>query len=192
MNKIVFATNNSNKLDELRQILNSKYNVLGLSDIGYNEDIPETGTTLKANASIKSKTIYDKFGIDCFSDDTGLEVDALSGNPGVYSARYAGENSTYEENVEKLLIDLNGKPNRNAAFSTVISLFVGGKEYFFEGRISGKITTERSGKEGFGYDPVFMPDGYDITFAQMPSALKNRISHRALATAKLISFLENL
>lgn len=191
MKKIVFATNNANKLKELREILTNKFEVLGLSDIGYNEDIPETGSTLRENASIKSRTIFSKFNIDCFSDDTGLEVDALDGKPGVYSARYAGENATYDSNVDKLLADLEGVSNRSAAFSTVISLFINGDEHFFEGRIEGEIIPNRTGSGGFGYDPIFKPTGYTHTFAEMPASLKNKISHRALATEKLVEFLNS-
>lgn len=191
MDKIIFATNNKHKLHEMRGILKGKYDVLGLRDINFNDEIAETGNTLMDNASIKSLTIYKKYNIDCFSDDTGLLVDALDGRPGVYSARYAGKNSSYEENVEKLLFELNGKTNRTAAFKTVISLIISGSEYFFEGSVSGKITNEPQGNSGFGYDPVFVPDGYDLTFAQMSSDIKNRISHRAIATNKLVEFLSN-
>ncbi len=191
MKEIVFATNNENKLQEIRNILSDGFIVLGLSDIGFNTDIPETGTTLQQNASIKSTTIYKQYNINCFSDDTGLEVEALGNKPGVFSARYAGINSTYDENVDKLLQELKGVENRVAAFSTVISLFLNGKEYFFEGRISGTITHKRHGERGFGYDPVFLPDGYNVTFAQMLPELKNKISHRALATKKLVFFLQN-
>ena len=189
MKKIVFATNNANKLDEIRQILANKYKVLGLSDIGFNEEIPETGNTLKENASIKSQTIFRKFNIDCFSDDTGLEVNALNGKPGVYSARYAGKNATYSSNVDKLLDDMEGMNDRSAAFSTVISIIMDGKEYYFEGRIEGVITLTRNGVGGFGYDPIFKPNGYKETFAEMLPEIKNKISHRALATEKLVEFL---
>ena len=189
MKKIVFATNNAHKLEELRNILSGKYQVLGLSDIGFNDDIPETGDTLAENATIKSQHIFDRFDIDCFSDDTGLEVDALDGQPGVYSARYAGENCTYEQNVAKLLDKLKGETNREARFKTVISLILDGTEYQFEGRVEGMITKERHGAKGFGYDPVFLPDGYSQTFAEMPSGVKNKISHRGKAVAKLVEFL---
>ncbi|MAZ93966.1 MAG: non-canonical purine NTP pyrophosphatase, RdgB/HAM1 family [Lentimicrobiaceae bacterium] len=190
MLQIVFATNNYNKLKEIRHILPATINVLGLSDIGFYTDIPENGLTLKENATIKSKTIYERFNIDCFSDDTGLMVDDLNGAPGVYSARYAGENASSNDNVEKLLKELEGSINRSAHFSTVISLFLGGIEYFFEGRIDGNISNKKSGQSGFGYDPIFIPDGYDITFSEMSSKLKNRISHRGLATNKLVKFLK--
>lgn len=189
MKKIVFATNNAHKLEELRNILSGRYQVLGLTDIGFYEDIPETGDTLAENASLKSKHIFDRFEIDCFSDDTGLEVDVLNGKPGVYSARYAGENSTYEQNVDKLLNALKGLENRTARFKTVISLIQNGKEYQFEGSVEGVITKDKHGAEGFGYDPVFLPLGYNQTFAEMPAELKNKISHRGKAVVKLVDFL---
>jgi len=192
MKKIVFATNNKHKLSEIKDILRDSFEVLSLSDIGFNEDIPETGETLSENASQKSFTIYDRYNIDCFSDDTGLEVDALDGRPGVYSARYAGEDCSFEDNVNKLLLELKEKDNRSAAFSTVISLILDGKEYQFEGRVEGQITNDKYGKGGFGYDPVFKPNGFDITFAEMDADIKNRISHRALATKKLIAFLKEV
>lgn len=189
MKKIVFATNNSHKLEELRNILSGRYQVLGLTDIGFYEDIPETGDTLAENAALKSKHIFDRFEIDCFSDDTGLEVDVLNGKPGVYSARYAGENSTYEQNVDKLLNALKGLENRTARFKTVISLIQNGNEYQFEGSVEGVITKDKHGAEGFGYDPVFLPLGYNQTFAEMPTELKNKISHRGKAVVKLVDFL---
>lgn len=189
MKKIVFATNNKHKLQEIKNILKDDFEVLSLLDIGFNEDIPETGDTLSENASQKSHTIYGRFNIDCFSDDTGLEVESLNGRPGVYSARYAGEGCSFGDNVNKLLHELQGHDNRNAAFSTVISLILNGKEYQFEGRIEGQITNAKFGKGGFGYDPIFKPNGFDITFAEMDAETKNRISHRALATKKLVAFL---
>lgn len=189
MKKIVFATNNAHKLEELRNILSGRYQVLGLTDIGFYEDIPETGDTLAENASLKSKHIFDRFEIDCFSDDTGLEVDVLNGKPGVYSARFAGENSTYEQNVDKLLNALKGLENRTARFKTVISLIQNGKEHQFEGSVEGVITKDKHGAEGFGYDPVFLPHGYTQTFAEMPAELKNKISHRGKAVVKLVDFL---
>jgi len=189
MKKLVFATNNPHKLNELKQILGDDFQILSLNDLNFNEEIPETGDTLKENASQKSHFIYERYGLDCFADDTGLEVDALGGAPGVYSARYAGENATYDENVEKLLFELKGERIRTARFKTVISLLIGGKEYFFEGRVEGVITESRKGKDGFGYDPVFLPDGFDETFAEMSSNKKNQISHRGRAVAKLVCFL---
>ncbi len=191
MKKLVFATNNRHKLSELKQILGENFQILSLKDLGFREEIPETGDTLKENASQKSHFIYECYGLDCFADDTGLEVDSLGGAPGVYSARYAGENATYDENVEKLLRKLKGDRRRTARFKTVISLLIDGKEYFFEGRVEGVITESRKGKDGFGYDPVFLPDGFDETFAEMSSNKKNQISHRGRAVAQLVSFLND-
>jgi XTP/dITP diphosphohydrolase len=191
MKKIVFATNNLHKLQEVKEILQKNYEVLGLRDIGFVGDIPETGTTLAENASIKSKFVFDKFGLDCFSDDTGLEIDSLDGRPGVYSARYAGAEGNASRNIEKVLSELEGIKNRSARFITVVSLILGGKEYQFEGRVEGKIITTKNGKDGFGYDPIFIPDGFDLTFAEMPAALKNSISHRGKAIQKLANFLSN-
>ncbi|HEY9114993.1 MAG TPA: non-canonical purine NTP diphosphatase [Bacteroidales bacterium] len=190
MKRIIFATNNQHKLAEIRNILAGKFEVFGLKDIGFEGDIPETGTTLLENASIKSNFVYNKFKVDCFSDDTGLEIESLGGKPGVYSARYAGEEANAEKNIEKVLHEMNNLPNRSACFKTVICLILDGKEYFFEGRIDGKIITEKRGISGFGYDPIFVPEGFNETFAEMNLNLKNQISHRALATAKLISYLE--
>lgn len=189
MEKLVFATNNSHKLQEVRAILAGKFKVVGLADIGCMKDIPETGVTLDENASIKSHYVLKHYRIDCFADDTGLEVDALDGMPGVYSARYAGEEATYEKNVTKLLEELADKTDRAARFRTVISLILGGKEYRFEGIVEGKIIKERRGGSGFGYDPVFVPEGYSQTFAEMDPELKNKISHRAKATRKFVDFL---
>lgn len=191
MRKIVFATNNKHKLIEIQSILKDRFDVLSLSDIGYNEDIPETGNTLSENASQKSHTIFKRFNIDCFSDDTGLDIDALNGEPGVYSARYAGEDASYDDNVNKVLQKLDRKENRKAAFRTVISLILNGVEHQFEGIVPGQITNEKNGSGGFGYDPVFKPDGFDITFAEMSSEVKNKISHRGKAMEKLVVFLNN-
>jgi len=191
MRKIIFATNNPHKLSEVRALLGKIFEIVSLKDIGFEEDIPETGATLAENASQKSHFIYERYGLDCFSDDTGLEVDALNGAPGVYSARYAGENATYEENVTKLLLELDGEKNRIARFKTVVSLILDGEEFQFEGRVDGQILEQRSGSSGFGYDPVFLPDGYSESFAEMSSKLKNRISHRGKAIQKLVLFLEN-
>jgi len=189
MKEIVFATNNQHKVNEIVQILGSSLKVLKLSDIGFYEDIPETGTTLQENASIKSHAIFDRFGLDCFSDDTGLEVDALDGAPGVYSARYAGEGCSYHDNVVKLLKELGNSTNRRARFRTVISLILDKKEYFFEGTVEGEIMHSGRGEGGFGYDPVFQPLGYDKTFAEMGEDEKNAISHRGKAVAALAQFL---
>ena len=189
MQRIVFATHNQHKLIELKELLSDKYEVVSLNDVGITEDIPETGTTLKENASIKSHYVLEKLGVDCFADDTGLEVDALDGAPGVYSARYAGENATYEQNVDKLLTELGNHPQRSARFKTVISLLLKGEEHYFEGKVGGHILSGRRGNDGFGYDPVFVPDGYDETFAEMSLEQKNRISHRGEAVRKLVDFL---
>jgi XTP/dITP diphosphohydrolase len=192
MRKIVFATNNQHKLSEIRDILGKDFEVVSLKELGFNEEIPETGDMLADNASRKSHFIFDRYRVDCFSDDTGLEVEALNGAPGVYSARYAGEDCSYDDNVNKLLRELGDSGNRKAAFKTVISLLLDGKEYLFEGRVDGVITTDKRGSGGFGYDPVFLPDGYDQTFSEMSAELKNKISHRGRATAKLVAFLKAL
>ena len=191
MKKIVFATNNPHKLSEARHILKDRYEVLGLADIGITEDIPETGNTLSENASLKSGFVFRETGMDCFSDDTGLEVDALDGRPGVYSARYAGEEGDAEKNLKKLLKELEGVDNRTARFKTVVSLIMDGVEYKFEGAVEGQIIRQKRGEAGFGYDPVFVPLGYDQTFAEMPATLKNSISHRAKAIGKLMEFLKD-
>jgi len=191
MKKIIFATNNVHKLKEIRQIFQDKYQVLSLKDIGFDEFIPETGKTIQENASIKSWFIFNRFGLSCFSDDTGLEIDALNGRPGVYSARYAGEEGSPEKNIIKVLKELQGVENRTARFRTVVSLILEGVEYKFEGSVEGRIIKEKRGVWGFGYDPVFVPSGYDLTFAEMPEELKNLISHRAMAIQKLGSFLKS-
>ena len=198
--KIVFATNNQHKLSEVRQILGDSIEVLSLNDIGCHEDIPETGTTLEANAQQKAQYIYDHYHIDCFADDTGLEVDALGGAPGVYSARYAAVGCAAtssqpidhdsEANMTKLLNELGENNNRNARFRTVIALIQQGELHEFEGIVNGEIIRERRGGEGFGYDPIFQPDGYDQTFAELGTEVKNQISHRARATNKLCEFLK--
>ena len=189
MKDIVFATNNKNKLAEIREIFGGRYNVLSLSDINCHDDIPETSATIEGNAMQKARWIKEKYGYDCFADDTGLEVEALDGRPGVYSARYAGEDCNSERNIDKLLSELEGQTDRRARFRTVIALIEGNKETEFEGRIDGVITTERHGEGGFGYDKVFRPDGFDITFAQMNAHEKNSISHRGKATQLLIEYL---
>ena len=204
--KIVFATNNGHKLSEIRQILGSRVEVLSLKDIGCDVDIPETGTTLEANALQKAQYVYDHYHIDCFADDTGLEVDALGGAPGVYSARYAamgpmspigqispmnptGPTHDSEANMTRLLLELGENNNRKARFRTVIALIQQGEVHEFEGIVTGQIIRERRGGEGFGYDPIFQPDGYDHTFAELGVEVKNQISHRARATAKLADFI---
>lgn len=190
MKKLIFATNNKHKLEEIRAIVGNHYKLLSLSDINFSGEIPETSPTIAENAIQKARYILDLYAGNCFADDTGLEVDALNGAPGVYSARYAGENATYAENVNKLLHEMHGIKNRKACFKTVIALFWEEQLYQFEGKICGTITTETSGESGFGYDPVFLPDGYQQTFAEMDASLKNKISHRAIASQKLIQFLQ--
>ena len=185
--KIIFATNNKHKLEEVSALLHNK--ILSLNDINCTEDIPETADTLEGNALLKARYIYEKFGVDCFADDTGLEVEALDNAPGVYSARYAGEQKNAEDNMNKLLSELQDKSNRKARFRTVIALILNGKEYLFEGEVKGIIEKEKRGNEGFGYDPIFTPDGYDKTFAELSMETKNTISHRGRAVAKLIDFL---
>lgn len=189
MINLVFATNNAGKLQEVRSILAQKVNILSLTDINFNEDIPETGATFHKNASQKSNYIAQRYSVNCFADDSGLEVEALNNEPGVYSAHYSGSRDM-EKNMDLLLNNLNGASNRNASFVTVISLLLNGKEYFFEGRIHGKIIKEQKGLEGFGYDPIFIPEGHDRTFAEMTEKEKNKISHRAIAIQKLATFLK--
>ena len=191
MKEIVFATNNVNKLSEMRAIIGDKYKILSLKDIGCDEDIPETAVTLEGNAEIKARYVKDKYGYDCFADDTGLEEEALGGAPGVYSARYAGNEHDSEKNMNLLMHNMQGKSNRKARFRTVIALIIGDKLDLFEGIVNGNITNEACGLNGFGYDPVFQPDGYEETFAMMNSECKNSISHRGLATKKLINYLES-
>jgi len=189
MSQLIFATNNQHKLDEIKEILKGQFEVLGLKEFGINEDIPETGKNLSENAKIKSTFVFDKFGVDVFSDDTGLEIEALENRPGVYSARYAGEDGNSEANIKKILKELGDNSNRKAQFRTVISLIINGNEHQFEGIVKGRITKKKSGTSGFGYDPVFIPDGFSETFAEMPKEEKNKISHRARATQKLVDFL---
>lgn len=191
MKKIVFATHNNNKLSEIRQIVNDQVEVLGLADIHCHEEIEETGSTLEENALLKARYVKERHGYDCFADDTGLEVDALDGAPGVYSSRYAGPSGDPEENMNKLLHTMEGVENRAAQFRTVIALILNGEEHLFEGIIRGKIISEKRGNKGFGYDPIFVPEGYDQTFAEVDLSIKNRVSHRAIAMSKLIDFLLN-
>lgn len=190
--RLVFATNNRHKLEEMRAILGGKVELLSLADIGCSDDIPETARTLEGNALIKARYIYEKYSLSCFADDTGLEVDALDGAPGVYSARYAGENNDSEANMCKLLQNLTGKSDRRAQFRTVIALIIDGEERLFDGVVRGEIATERKGDAGFGYDPLFVPEGYDVSFAQMPSEQKNAISHRSRAASALNDYLQTL
>jgi XTP/dITP diphosphohydrolase len=190
MRKLVFATNNRHKLEEVSEVLNGSIDILSMKEIGCNDDIPETADTLEGNALLKAQHIYTNYGYDCFADDTGLEVEALDGRPGVYSARYAGEDQNSARNIEKLLQELEVKENRKACFRTVVALIEGGKVSYFEGRIEGKIIKHPAGTAGFGYDPVFVPEGYSQTFAELGSELKNKISHRALAIHALIQYLK--
>jgi len=190
--KLVFATNNRHKLEEVSQKIGDHFELLTLNDIGCTEDIKETGSTFEENAAIKSKYIYNKYHLNCFGDDSGLIVDALNGEPGVYSARYAGEHGNHAANIKKVLTKLEGVENRKARFITVISLMWEGKEHVFEGVVEGTIRHETTGVGGFGYDPIFQPDGYGVTFAEMSMEEKNKISHRARATEKLIAFLKNI
>ena len=191
MTSIIFATNNQNKVEEVRAVLGNRFNIITLKDAGIDIDIPEPHDTLEANASEKSKTIFAITKQDCFSEDTGLEVDALNGEPGVKSARYAGDDRDFNDNIEKLLTKLAASNDKTARFRTVISLILDNKEYFFEGICSGMIITEKKGNNGFGYDPVFVPDGSDRTFAEMDMAEKNKFSHRKKAMEKLINFLSS-
>lgn len=190
--KIIFASNNPHKLEEIKAILPKGIEVAGLQEAGINRDIPEPHETLEENATEKSRTIFGLTGLSCFSEDTGLEVGALGGAPGVRSARYAGENADSEKNMEKLLQQLSGISNRKARFRTVISLIWNGKEYYFEGICEGQIAKEKSGAKGFGYDPIFLPDGSQKTFAEMDMSEKNRFSHRKKATEKLLHFLQQV
>lgn len=190
MIKIVFATNNAHKLSEVRAVLGDGYKLVTLKDVGITEDIPETGATLDENASLKARYVYERTGLDCFADDTGLEVEALDGAPGVHSARYATDGHDFKANNRKLLSELSGTDNRRARFRTVISLIRDGIEQQVEGTVEGRIATEESGCEGFGYDPLFIPDGYDVTFAEMSADEKNAISHRGRAVAKLAEILQ--
>lgn len=191
--KLVFATNNKHKLDEVRKIT-AQHNieVVSLADIHCHDEIPETADTLEGNALQKAQYIQDKFGLDCFADDTGLEVEALDNAPGVYSARYAGPGHDSEANMQKLLQGMEGKTNRKARFRTVIALIIGDKQYCFSGIVNGTITTEKKGENGFGYDPIFIPEGYEQTFAELGDFVKNKISHRAKAVEQLDHFLANL
>ncbi len=192
MKKIVFATNNQHKLDEVKKITEGLTEIVSLSEINCFDDIPETADTLEGNALQKARYVKEKFGFDCFADDTGLEVEALDNAPGVYSARYAGPDHNSESNMKLLLKNMEGITNRNARFRTVIALLMDGKEYLFDGIVEGVIIHEKRGNSGFGYDPVFVPNGYNETFAQLGSDIKNNISHRAKAVLKLHDFLTKL
>ena len=190
--KLVFATNNLHKLEEVSHILANTFDLLSLKDINCYSDIPETAETLEGTALLKAKFVYDYYQMNCFADDTGLEVEALNGAPGVYSARYAGNGHDSQANMKKLLAELKGVSNRKAQFRTVIALIIDGKEYLFEGVIKGNIIEKKRGTSGFGYDPVFVPEGYNQTFAELGNDIKNKISHRAQAIDKLCKFIQNI
>ncbi|MEE0936592.1 MAG: RdgB/HAM1 family non-canonical purine NTP pyrophosphatase [Bacteroidales bacterium] len=189
MEELVIATNNQHKVEEIRRALGNKIKLISLKDLGCREKIPEDGTTLKENAYQKAKYVWDKYKKNCFADDTGLMVEALDGAPGVYSARYAGEHCSFDDNIDLLLENMEGKTNRNAYFATVICLIQDGEPVYFEGKCEGCILTERYGRGGFGYDPIFMPKGYGESFAEISMEEKNKISHRGKATEKLIKHL---
>lgn len=187
--KYVFATNNAHKLREIKAMLPQSIEILSLEEINCHVEIPETADTLEGNARIKARYVYEHYGLDCFADDTGLDVEALNGAPGVHTARYAGDNHDTEANIDKLLAELNGETNRKAKFRTVIALIEKGEGHLFEGVLEGEIAEKRCGNDGFGYDPVFIPQGTGKTFAELGPDTKNKISHRALAVAKLVDFI---
>jgi len=189
--QLVFATNNRNKIKEVQALLPHSIQIISLEDIGCHEEIPETADTIEGNAILKANYVSEKYGCNCFADDTGLEVELLNGEPGVYSARYAGEQRSDSDNMDKLLVNLKSKSNRNAQFKTVIALNLNGKQHLFTGIAKGEITTEKRGNQGFGYDPIFKPEEYNETFAQISLEQKSAISHRGKATQLLIAFLKN-
>lgn len=191
---LIFATHNRHKVSEVQAMLPAGIHVRSLSDLGCDEDIPETADTLQGNALQKAQFVHERYNCNCFADDTGLEIDALDGRPGVYSARYAGEGCSFDDNVRKVLAELENVPlaQRTARFRTVVALILDGRTYFFEGKVEGLMTLERHGVEGFGYDPIFLPEGYGQTFAEMDASEKNRISHRGRAMAQMVGFLERL
>lgn len=191
---LIFATHNRHKVSEVQAMLPAGIHVRSLPDLGCDEDIPETADTLQGNALQKAQFVHERYHCNCFADDTGLEIDALDGRPGVYSARYAGEGCSFDDNVRKVLAELENVPleQRTARFRTVVALILDGRTYFFEGKVEGLMTLERHGVEGFGYDPIFLPEGYGQTFAEMDASEKNRISHRGRAMAQMVGFLERL
>lgn len=189
MKQLVFATNNSHKLREVREIVGSSFEILSLKEIGCFEEIPETAETIEGNALLKARFVKERYGYDCFADDTGLEIEALNNEPGVYSARYAGPECMAENNIRKILAKLEGIDCRDARFKTIVALICDGETHTFEGIVQGRITTEKHGECGFGYDPVFLPEGYTTTFAEMDETEKNKISHRGRAVQKLMAFL---
>ncbi len=190
--ELVFATNNQHKLKEIKEALGSEFQVKSLADLNYHQEIPETHDTLNGNAMEKAEHIHDRFGVNCFADDTGLEIEALNGEPGVYSARYAGENPTFDDNMNKVLDKLSGVENRKAKFRTVIALILDNQKYYFEGQVLGEILKAKQGNDGFGYDPIFKPEGFNECFAEMSLTLKNDISHRGNAVKKLVAFLKTI
>ncbi|MEZ7838838.1 MAG: XTP/dITP diphosphohydrolase [Flavobacteriales bacterium] len=190
--KIVFATNNPNKLKEIQSLMPAGIEIISLKDIGCTEDIPETGETLEANAFQKARYLKEQYGYDCFADDTGLEVEALNGAPGVYSARYAGPERSAEANMAKILTELDGKENRKAQFRTAVALILNGEEHLFDGKVEGHISEDKQGEEGFGYDPIFLPENNLRSFAQMSMSEKGAISHRGRAVRKLVDFLRSI
>ena len=191
--ELVFATGNPNKIKEVAEILsnNSNFEIIPMSQIGVTEDLPETSQTIEGNALQKARYLHERYHVNCFSEDTGLEIESLNGEPGVKTARYAGEDKNAESNMELVLKNLEGEDNRSARFKTVIALIINNKEYIFEGIVEGKIDTKKTGTGGFGYDPIFIPNGYDSSFGVLDSAVKNKISHRGRAIKKLINFLQN-
>ena len=188
--QLVFATNNQNKVNEIKSLLGEGIEIVSLKDIGCNEELPETQETLEGNALQKARYVADNYNVNCFADDTGLEIESLNGVPGVYSARYAGVECKAEDNMTKVLAELDGKENRLAKFRTIVALILNDEEHSFEGQVDGSITRSKSGSDGFGYDPIFQPNGFDITFSEMSMAEKNAISHRGKAVAKLVAFLK--
>ncbi len=189
MDELIFVTNNQHKLSEVQSLVGQRFIIKSLLQIGCTEDIVETAPTLEGNALLKASYVYDTYGINCFADDTGLEIEALEGRPGVFSARYATEGHDFEANIEKVLQELSGIQNRKSCFRTVVALIIDGSVNYFEGIVNGEIIHERRGQDGFGYDPIFLPDGYQLTFAEMSLSEKNKISHRAIAVNKLVDFL---
>lgn len=192
--KLVFATGNPNKIKEVDEILghDTPFEVIPMSDLGLSEDIPETSATIEGNALQKARFLHDRFGVDCFAEDTGLEIDSLNGEPGVLSARYAGEDKNSDANIQLILKKLDSKENRKARFRTVIALIINDKEYTFEGIVEGRIDAKASGNGGFGYDPIFIPDGFDQSFGVLDESIKNQISHRSRALAKMVDFLKKI
>jgi XTP/dITP diphosphohydrolase len=190
MRELIFATNNLHKLNEVQSLIGNIFLLKSLGQIGCTDDIPETAPTLEGNALLKAQYVFETYGKNCFADDTGLEIDALQGRPGIFSARYATDGHDFEANIDKVLNELAGIKNRKARFRTVIALILDGTVHYFEGIVNGEIISERRGSKGFGYDPVFLPDGYFATFAEMPLSEKNIISHRARAISKLVDFLK--